>query len=74
MMRNRFPLSLYVAGVVIVLAIINVINWFANGGLRARSVAIFSGGFLLGMFAMYIAVHLYKMSWAIDNGNTGSRR
>lgn len=57
---KRFPLSLYVTGVIIVLAIINCIARFAGGGMHARGIGIFSGGFLLGMFAMYIAVHIYK--------------
>ena len=57
---KRYPLSLYVTGVIIVLAIVDCIAWFALGGIHAKSIGVFSGGFLLGMLAMYIAVHLYR--------------
>ena len=56
---KRYPLSLYVTGVVIVLVIVNCIAWFAFGGTHAGSIGIFSLGFLMGMLAMYIAVHIY---------------
>ena len=54
---KRYPLSLYVTGVIIVLAIVNFIAWFMGRGM---SISIFSAGFLVGMLAMYIAVHLYR--------------
>ena len=57
---KRYPLSIYVTGVIIVLAIINCIAWFVGGVIHARNISIFSGGFLLGMLAMYIAVHIYR--------------
>jgi len=50
---KKISLWVYVVGVVVVLAIINFF-------VRSESTSIFSGGFLLGMLAMYIAVHLYK--------------
>ncbi len=57
---KRHPLSLYVTGVIIVLAILNGIAWFAGQGMHARNVSSFSGGFLMGMLAMYIAMHIYR--------------
>lgn len=57
---KRFPLSLYVTGVIIVLAVINCIAWFADGGIKFRAIETFSLGFLMGMLAMYIAVHIYR--------------
>lgn len=57
---KKYNLRVYVVGVVIVLAVINCIAWFLNGGTNAKVIEIFSAGFLLGMLAMYIAVHLYK--------------
>jgi len=48
--REKRPLWVYVVGVLIVLGAINLI----------AHLAVFSAGFLLGMLAMYIAVHLYK--------------
>ena len=58
METKKRPLSLYVTGVIVVLIIVNYIHWFLT---RDLSVVIFSAGFLVGMLAMYIAVHLY--SW-----------
>ncbi|HAM50418.1 MAG TPA: hypothetical protein DCP92_06875 [Nitrospiraceae bacterium] len=57
---KRYPLSLYVICVIIVLVLINYIAWFVGGEARLKSVEIFSVGFLLGMLAMYIAVHVYR--------------
>jgi hypothetical protein len=49
----RRPLWVYVVGVVVVLAII---NFFVG----SQIFLVFSGGFLVGMLAMYIAMRLYK--------------
>ena len=57
---NKIPLSIYVAGVLIVLAAVNLIARSIYRGTEAKSIAIFSAGFLLGMLAMYIAVRFYK--------------
>jgi hypothetical protein len=54
---KKYHLSLYVTGVIIVLAIINFIVWFTGKGMN---IGIFSAGFLVGMLAMYIAVHFYR--------------
>jgi len=53
-------LGLYVVGVIIVLVLINCIAWFVGGEVKLKSFELLSGGFLLGMLAMYIAVHLYR--------------
>jgi len=58
-MKKR-PLSVYVVGVVIAIVIVNIIAWFTGGGDKLHTTMIFSLGFLLGMLAMYIAVHIYK--------------
>jgi hypothetical protein len=57
---KKYPLWLYVIGVIVVLVVVNCISWFLGGEARLHTVEIFSGGFLLGMLAMYIAVHLYR--------------
>ncbi len=57
---KKYPLGLYVIGVIIVLVFINYIAWFVGGEARLKSVELFSIGFLLGMLAMYIAVHVYR--------------
>ena len=57
---KKYPLSLYVALVVIILVILNYISWLVGGGARLRETELFSSGFLLGMLAMYIAVHFYR--------------
>ncbi len=50
---KQISLWVYVVGVIVVLGIVNLL-------VVSSSIAVFSGGFLLGMLAMYIAVHLYK--------------
>ncbi|HLW48623.1 MAG TPA: hypothetical protein VKW09_12755 [bacterium] len=57
---KRSPLWLYVVGVIVVLSIVNVIAWFTGGAAKLKATELFSAGFLLGMLAMYIAVHLYR--------------
>jgi len=57
---KKYPLGLYVVGVIIVLVLINCIAWFVGGEVKLKSFELLSGGFLLGMLAMYIAVHLYR--------------
>jgi hypothetical protein len=59
-MNKKYPLWLYVIGVVIVLAIINCIARFVGGEAKFGAIEIFSLGFLMGMLAMYVAVHVYK--------------
>lgn len=58
-MKKR-PLSIYVVGVIIALIIVNLLAWFVDPAKAVHDSLIFSGGFLLGMLAMYIAVHLYR--------------
>jgi hypothetical protein len=48
----------YGIGVVIVLAILNVIVWRA-GTPRLHEVNVFSAGFILGALGMYIAAWVY---------------
>ena len=55
------PLGRYIIGVIVALVIVNLISWFIGGETRLHAVELVSVGFLLGMLAMYIAVHLY--SW-----------
>jgi hypothetical protein len=53
METKKYPLWVYVVAVIIVLTIINL---FVGSSRMVAS----SGGFLMGMLAMYIAVGLYK--------------
>jgi len=57
---KKYPLSLYVVSVIIVLVLFNCIVLYVGGGAKQKSVELGSFGFLLGMLAMYIAVHLYR--------------
>ncbi len=57
---KKYPLWIYVVGVVVVLAIVNYIVWLRGGTGEFEAVKILSLGFLLGMLAMYIAVHIYR--------------
>jgi len=57
---NKVPLTRYVIGVVVVLAIVICIAWFIGGSGRAWKLSHFAAAFLLGMLAMYVAMHIYK--------------
>lgn len=57
-MKKR-PLWFYVVAVVVVLVILNLIFWQVGGGVKLREVESVSAGILIGMLAMYIAVHFY---------------
>jgi len=57
---KKYPLWLYVIGVIIALVLVNYISWFVGGATKLESFELLSGGFLLGMLAMYIAVHIYR--------------
>jgi hypothetical protein len=61
---KRYPVWLYVVCVIAALAIVNYIAWLTGGATQLRAVELFSVGFLLGMLAMYIAVHVYR--WNSD--------
>ena len=50
---KKYLIWVYVAGVLVILAIINLF-------IVSRNMVTFSGGFLVGMLAMYVAVHFYK--------------
>lgn len=58
-MKKR-PLYLYIIGVIIALALVNYFSWLLGGETRLQTARLVSVGFLLGMLAMYIAVHLYR--------------
>ncbi len=58
--ENKHPLWMYVIAVLVVWAAILVGIWFFDRE-RFATFAHVCGGFLLGMFAMYIAMHVY--SW-----------
>ena len=56
---KKTSLAVYVTAVIIVLTLVNCILWFINQP-ELYKVMIFSLGFLLGMLAMFIAVHFYR--------------
>ena len=51
--------NIYVIGVLVVWAVILGGMWLWNSA-RLHDFALIGGGFLLGMLAMYIAMHLYR--------------
>ena len=57
---NKRPLYAYVIAVAIVWMIILTLAWFGVIPRPFNEIAAACAGFALGMFAMYIAVHLYK--------------
>jgi hypothetical protein len=54
------PLYGYVIAVAIVWAIILWVVHSMGDADRFRAVAVFFSGFVIGMLAMYIAVHVYQ--------------
>ena len=57
---NKRPLYVYVIGVGVALVVVNYIAWLTGGDTKLHTSELVSVGFLLGMLAMYIAVHLYR--------------
>ena len=58
MHRYTRTLTSYGIAVIIVLAILNGIFWWV-GSRRLHELNVFSAGFVLGMFGMYLAAWLY---------------
>ncbi|HET9641245.1 MAG TPA: hypothetical protein VFP46_00105 [Candidatus Paceibacterota bacterium] len=58
---DKKPLWMYVVAVIVVMALINAFAWYTGKPTNLRTMSVFSTGFLIGMLAMYIAVHVY--SW-----------
>jgi hypothetical protein len=54
------PLIGYVIAVIVVWIIVLCITWFVGTPGRFKTILVFAGGFMLGMLAMYVAVHIYK--------------
>ncbi len=59
-MKKKKSLWVYVVGVLIALVIVNILAWLTGGDTKFHTSALVSIGFLMGMLAMYIAVHLYR--------------
>jgi len=57
---GKTSLVVYVIAVVIVWAIILSVLWFTGNRPLFNKLSIFGMGFMIGMLAMWIAVHLYK--------------
>ena len=57
---SKYPLSLYVGIVIIILLFVNYLIWSIGGEVKLKFFESFSAGFLLGMLAMYVAVHVYR--------------
>ena len=53
-------LNRYIISVVIVWAVILIVVRFYGSPERFRTMAVFCAGFMIGMLAMWIAVHVYK--------------
>jgi hypothetical protein len=58
-MRKR-SLATYVLTVLAVLAILNAATAMFSGAARAHSLAVFSGGAMVGMLAMWIGTRVYR--------------
>ncbi len=55
----RHTLTGYVIAVVLVMFGVLALIWYLRGPAQTRTVAVFFAGFLMGMLAMYVAVHVY---------------
>jgi hypothetical protein len=54
------PLIVYVIAVAVVWAAILGVMWFSGDVARFQEFALVFYGFVIGMVAMFIAVHVYK--------------
>jgi membrane protein YdbS with pleckstrin-like domain len=59
-MFREHTLMTYVVAVVIVMAVLIGIRWLLVGYQGAEKTLVFCIGFLFGMIAMYIAMHVYR--------------
>ena len=57
---EKRSLGAYVVDVIIALIIVNFIVWYMGRLEEMHSMKLISVDFLLGMLALYIAVHLYR--------------
>ncbi len=58
-MSGAHTLKAYVVAVILVMLIVLGVIRFLRGPQTMGTVAVFFVGFLMGMLAMYIAVHVY---------------
>jgi hypothetical protein len=59
-MFSRPSLTSYVAAIIIVMAIVAGIRWLIAGEAETTKMLIFFAGFLFGIIAKYIALHIYR--------------
>ncbi len=57
---QEHPLSQYEIAVIIIFVLLNSFVYFVFSKETFHGVVRYSLGFLLGMLAMYIAIHIYK--------------
>jgi hypothetical protein len=57
---NPVRISGYAVAVVIVLGLLIGIAWYISGPQSFQTYGSYAAGFLIGMLAMYIAVHVYR--------------
>jgi len=57
---NKRPLWVYIVGVLVALGIVNYVSYLTGGAAKLHTSSLVSYGFILGLIAMYIAVHLYR--------------
>jgi uncharacterized membrane protein YccC len=59
-MVKKYSIKVYVIGVIVVMAIILCVTWFSGESELFTRFVNFFAAFLLGMLAMWIAVHVYR--------------
>jgi hypothetical protein len=58
--NKKYPLKVYVIGVIIAWAIVLAADYYLAGAEHMYRAALVCGGFLLGMLGMYIATRIYR--------------
>ncbi|MGP8049848.1 MAG: hypothetical protein ACLPYB_04485 [Desulfobaccales bacterium] len=58
--RGMQPLTPYVIVAAIVMVVAIGLAWLKGGKVYARSVTLAGLGYLLGMFAIYLAMHYFR--------------
>ena len=59
-MQNKRPLYVYLVAVVVVWAVVLWVARLFNSGAHFTEILLVCGGYMIGMLAMYIAVHFYR--------------
>lgn len=63
---KKYSIKVYIIGVAIALALLISAAWFTQNREHFKIITVFCGGYVIGMFAMWIAVHVYNWNGSKD--------